>query len=186
MDPAQPPNFHPKQHLGLAQMRHVIENLHESVIYRGRLISRAEHLPTEAQIAAADDYYKVQAEGNLEAQIRKMRETLEQLKSGTLAPTPAAPEALPVAADPSLPGGHTMPPDVPDEAERQAARARLLQAADRGPAETVTRTGPDPHPAPPQPHPVTVTPEAKPPAPDAPPAVTVTPEAKADKAPKGK
>lgn len=181
MDNAPPPNYHPRGHLGLEQMRHIIEKQRESVIYRGRLISRVEHLPTEAEIAAADDFYKVEAEGNLEAQIRKMQETLDRLKAGTLAPPPAAPEALPVAPAPAEPGERVHPPDGPDADERQAARARLLQSAERPPGETVTRTEPGATPEPARS--VTITPEVKPHAPEPPP---VAHEPKADRAAKGK
>jgi hypothetical protein len=180
MDNAPPPNFHPRGHLGLEQMRHIIEKQRESVIYR-RLISRVEHLPTEAEIAAADSYYKVEAEGNLEAQISKLQETLGKLKAGTLAPPPAAPEPLPVAPAPAEPGERVHPPDGPDADERQAARARLLQSAERPPGETVTRTEPG---APPEPSKTAViTPEVKPHTPEPPPAA---PEPKADRAAKGK
>lgn len=74
---------------------------HGSVLYAGRIISREQDLPSEADLAAGNPDRAAAVAADLQAQIDRLSADLERLRSA-----PAAPEAETAApADTAADGG---------------------------------------------------------------------------------
>jgi hypothetical protein len=57
-----------------------------SVLYGGRVISRAEQLPSEAELAQGDPDAEAEAQANLQAQMAALQAQMERLQASSTGP----------------------------------------------------------------------------------------------------
>jgi hypothetical protein len=138
-----------------------------SVLYQGRIIASAHHLPTEAQLAAGDPVREAKAKQDLEAQVNRLQEQIDALKDGSFAEKYGPKSGRATAADATglIPANPAIPSPVliPEDLKEQQRRALIAGA-------------PEPHEIPPAPPPTPVIPPSlAPTAPAASDAAQVTP-----------